>query len=174
MKTQRIKKVTVLVVVLLMIGGVNLQAQNRRSYSEQDKTQKQYGMCQILPDLTEDQETKISALKLSHLKEMNASKNQINELRAKKRTLITADSPDTKAINALIDNITEEQNKVMKANTKHRLDVRNLLTDDQKVYFDSMPMRGHGHGRRGRHFGNHGYRNDRGMNHDCQYGVRNN
>ena len=44
---------------------------------------------------------------------------------------------DLKELNAVIDQMTDIQNKKMKASAKHRQDVRSLLTDEQKVFFDS-------------------------------------
>ena len=42
-----------------------------------------------------------------------------------------------KAINANIDEITKLQNQMMKKAAEHRQQVRNLLTDEQKLWFDS-------------------------------------
>ena len=70
MKTQRIKTVTVLAIALLMFAGTNLYAQRGRNYSNQGKGFGQNQSCMML-DLTEDQQNKIEALRIAHLKEMN-------------------------------------------------------------------------------------------------------
>ncbi|MFC2151361.1 Spy/CpxP family protein refolding chaperone [Bacteroidota bacterium] len=145
MKTQRIKKTTVLAIILLMIVGTNLYAQHGRYHSERNRDFNRNQKCERIPNLTEDQENKIEALRLDHLKEVNTFKNQMNELGAKKQTLMTSDNSDLKEINAVIDKMTNLQNSMMKLKAKHHQDVRNLLTDEQKVYFDSRPMRGRGH-----------------------------
>lgn len=168
MKTQRIKKVTVLAIAVLMFAGSNLYAQRGRNYSTQGKGYGQSQICMMLPDLTEEQQNKIEAFRLAHLKEMTTHRNQMNELRAKKQTLMTSDNADMKEINAVIDQMTEVHNKMMKTSAKHRQDVRSQLTDEQKVYFDSRPMRGRG---QGKGFGRgHGRGNNQGAGFGQGYG----
>jgi len=146
MKTM--KKIAVFTMAVMLMSGTSLFAQNGRNYSKQGEGYNQQNKaCYRIPDLTEDQQAKIEALRLDHLKEMTALRNQTNELRAKKQTLMTTDNTDMKEINSVIDQMTELQNKKMKVSAKHQQDVRNLLTDDQKVYFDSHSHRGHRKGR---------------------------
>lgn len=118
--------------------------------------------CKNIPDLTEDQQGKIDALRTAHLKEMQAYRNQLDEKRAHLQTLRTADKADMNAIDKTIDEMGAIRTKMMKDREQHFQDVRNLLTDDQKVYFDNSkrgngqgqgccrgngPGRGYGHGR---------------------------
>jgi len=105
--------------------------------------------CRI-PDLTEEQQTQIEALRLEHMKAVQPLQNQLNEYRAKYRTLMSAETIDTKAVDKLIDDKTAVMNKLMKLNASHRSAVRALLTDEQKVYFDSRgPGQGKGMAQRG-------------------------
>ena len=143
MKTQRIKTAAVLAIAVLMFAGSNLYAQRGKNYSNQGKGMRQNQSCMMLPDLTEEQQNKIEALRLDHLKDMNTFRNQMNELRAKKQTLQTSDNVNLNEINTIIDQMTGIHNKMMKTSAKHRQDVRSQLTDEQKVYFDSRPMKGH-------------------------------
>ena len=176
MKTQGIKKIAVLTLAVVMLTGVNLYAQKGKGNANQGRNYQSYQECRI-PDLTEDQQNKIDALRLEHMKEMNAYRNQMNELRAKKHTLMTSDNADMKEINGVIDQMTSIHNTMMKSSAKHQQSVRSLLTDEQRVYFDSRPMRGHGMGMhdgngRGRGNGrgdgyNRGY--GRGLNPNCPY-----
>lgn len=162
MKTQKFKKVSVIIIAVLMIAGSNLYAQRGRNYSRQGQIMDQKQSCQLIPDLTEDQHNKIEALRLEQMKTRTAFRNQENELMAKKQTLMASDNVDMKEINTVIDQMTDIHNKMMKTSAKHHQDVRSLLTDEQKVIFDSRPMRGHGqrHGH-GKGMGN-GYGNGRG------------
>ena len=164
------KKVAVLAIVVLMISGTNLFAQRGRNYSNQGKGYNQNQVCQRIPDLTDDQISKIEVLRVGHLKEMNNHRNQMNELRAKKQTLMTSDNADMKEINAVIDQMTNLHNKQMKTSAKHRQDVRAQLTDEQKVYFDSRPMNRRGSGN---NMGRCGRGNGRGMNQGAGYGAGN-
>lgn len=95
----------------------------------------------MIPNLTEDQKTKIKSLQLTHFKEIRPLKNQLGELKAKERTLTSVDKPDMKAINANIDEITKVQNEIMKARESHHQQIRALLTDEQRVYFDMHGMK---------------------------------
>lgn len=152
-------RLTVLALAILMLAGTQVFAQRGRNFkSNTDRPYRNDGTCWRIPDLTADQETKIETLRVEHWKEMNSYRNQMNELRARKRTLNTTDKANLNEINSVIDQMTGVNNKMMKASAKHRQEVRNLLTDEQKVYFDSMPARGqrynHGTNRRGGSYGN--------------------
>jgi len=96
-------------------------------------------------NLTEDQENKIKDLKISYMKDRLALKNQLDELKAKQKSLTTADNADMKAIYANIDEMTTVKNKLMKAKAKHIQEVRSILTEEQRVIFDShQSMKKHG------------------------------
>lgn len=176
MNTQKMKKVTVLVVVALMMIGTNSFAQRGRNFENRGDGFGRVAYCDRIPDLTEDQQAKIEDLRLGHLKEMNAYRNQMNELRAKKHTLMTTDGSSLNEINSVIDQMTDVHNEMMKASAKHRKNVRGTLTEDQKVYFDSMPGHGRGHGRAGRGYGNcsgpgQGYGQGQGAGYGRGYGY---
>lgn len=147
MNTQKMKKVTLLVAVAIMIIGTSTYAQRGRNFDNKGQGFNKAEMCERIPDLTDDQKTKIEALRLEQMKEMTTHRNQMDELKAKKRTLMTSDNADMKEINSVIDQMTSLQNKRMKASAKHRQEVRSLLTEEQKVYFDTMPRHRRGHGK---------------------------
>jgi Spy/CpxP family protein refolding chaperone len=97
-------------------------------------------MVQVL-DLTDEQKTKIEALQVPHMKKMQAYRNQLGEKKAQERTLVTSEKPDSKKINALIEEIGKIQTDMKKAQVAHRLEIRALLTDIQQIKFDSMGQR---------------------------------
>ncbi len=90
---------------------------------------------QIL-NLTEEQKLKVKALRLEHFKEIQPLRNHLDELKAKEHTLITLEKPDISTINSNIDEITKTQNQMMKLRARHHQQVSELLTDEQRVYFD--------------------------------------
>ena len=147
MKTQRMKPAGLLIAAFMLLATTTANAQRGRGYAPQGRNFDQNNFCQMIPDLTEDQESKIKDLRIDHLSEMNEFRNQNNELRAKRHTLMTSDNSDLNEINSLIDQMTAVHNKMMKTTAKHRQNVRTLLTDEQKVLFDSRPMHRRGHGR---------------------------
>jgi len=89
---------------------------------------------------TDEQKAKIKEIHLASYKEMQSLKNQMGELKAKQHTLSTSDKPDMAAINANIDEISKVQTKMMKIRAADHQKIRALLTDEQKMVFDSKMM----------------------------------
>jgi len=79
------------------------------------------------------------ALKKNHLemqKQIMPLRNQLGELKAHQKTLMTAESPDLAAINKNIDKIAELKVEIEKTEVKYRLDMRAQLTEEQRLKFD--------------------------------------
>jgi Spy/CpxP family protein refolding chaperone len=102
-----------------------------------------------LPNLTDEQKEQIAKLRTENMKAMLDSRNQIQEKMARLHTLQTADKPDMNAINSVIDEIAELKATMAKTRAAHRQKIRSLLTDEQRVIFDSKPMGGFGKGHQG-------------------------
>ncbi|MDA3945032.1 MAG: Spy/CpxP family protein refolding chaperone [Bacteroidetes bacterium] len=101
--------------------------------------------CMNIPDLTDDQQTKLEMMRTTQMKAMQDFRNQMGEKRARLQTLRTADKADMTAINKTIDEMSVIRTNMQKQREQHIQSVRNLLTEDQKVQFDSM-KRGNGQG----------------------------
>jgi len=101
-----------------------------------------------IPDLTADQQSKIEQFRTAHMRSMMALRNQIGEKQAHLQTLRTADNADLNAINKTIDEMSTLRTSMMKMRELHIQNIRSILTDDQRVFFDNM-KRGPGHGGRG-------------------------
>lgn len=148
-------KLSTILLMGMMMLGLNSYAQPGQGMKKMDGSccQKGDAKCMEIPNLTDDQKAKIETMKVANQKEMLTFKNQMGELKAKERTLATAEKPDTKAINANIDEITKLQNQMMKKRAQHHQDVRALLNDEQKLWFDTNMGKGHGKGdgAKGRH-----------------------
>lgn len=128
-----------------MVGvllSVNLMGQMGYSPRHQraDKPGQGY-FCQSIPNLTAEQEQKISALRTAFLKDMMSYKSDLNIRQAELQKLQTADNPDMNKINAKIDEIGKIKTEMAKKRATHLQQVRALLTDDQKLAFDSMHHR---------------------------------
>ncbi|MBC8146401.1 MAG: Spy/CpxP family protein refolding chaperone, partial [Bacteroidetes bacterium] len=105
--------------------------------------------CMNLPDLTEEQQKKIKELHLKQMKGMLPLQNELKEKQAHLKTLTTKDKVDMTAVNATIDEIAVLKAKMMKQKAAHQQEVRNLLTEEQRLIFDTKPnMKGqcNGHG----------------------------
>lgn len=116
-----------------------------------------------IPDLTEDQEVAIEELRIAHMKEMTRFRNKMAEKRAKFNTMLASEDPDDTEVNNLISDISGLKEKMMKERYSHKRAVRELLTDKQKVWFDSRQGRGRGPCGKGMGRGN-GWRGD-----NCPY-----
>jgi hypothetical protein len=127
MKTKHFISLTI--IALMLFGATSIFAQPGHE-SNRDNGIK----------FTDDQKAKIKEIRMASYKEMKALRNQLGELKAKEQTLTTADKADMNAINANIDEITKVQNKMMKIKASNLQQIRNLLTDEQKMIFDSHGM----------------------------------
>jgi len=167
MKSKFFTKSLVVVAItgLLTTTAINVKSQPGQGMMNMENRQ-QKSMCKI-PNLTEDQQKKISDLKVKHLKEVTPLRNELNEKQAHLQTLVSAEKQEVDAINKTIDEIASVKAKLMKKRVAHRAEVSQLLTDDQKVYFNSRAGKGgqgngfgkgKGRGRQGMHRGN-GFQN---------------
>ncbi|GEM_PF-2154027 len=135
MKTSIVK--STLIVLLLSafyITDATAQPRGQMRYTETDSRE----YCRFIPDLTEEQEEKISSLRVEQLKERTNHRAKMDELRAKKRSLMLEASPDSEKLNDVIDQMTELRNKQLKSNVAHRQKIREQLTEEQRAYFDSF------------------------------------
>ena len=62
--------------------------------------------------------------------------NELGEAQAHQKTLLSAEKPDFNAINKNIEKIGSIRVEMAKIQTKHRLDMRAQLTDEQRLKFD--------------------------------------
>jgi len=74
-------------------------------------------------------------------KQVQPLHNQLGEARAHQKTLTTAEKPDMDAINKNIEKMGALQTEIEKIQTKHRLEMRAQLTDEQRVKMDNAGHR---------------------------------
>lgn len=120
-----------------------------------------------IPSLTADQLNSIENLRTPHLKKMQTLQAKLQEEQAHLNTL-RVEGSDEKAISSNIDKITTLRGDLMKERESHRRQVRALLTDEQKVWFDARPgcrynRNGYGNRQNGRGYGP-GWRNQSNWN----------
>lgn len=94
------------------------------------------GNCALL-DLSEEQTTQIADLRIALTAKNLTLRNDLGVMRAKMQSLRTGDNQNLKDISNLIDDMSKVQAQIRKNAAEHRLAVRALLTDDQKVMFDA-------------------------------------
>ncbi len=140
------------ILALIFIAGIEtLYAQpgSDEAHGKMDKKEKcemapEAGICHNIPNLTEEQQQKITKLQTGMMKEMQGIHDQLAEKHAHLKTLSHAEKPDQNAINKTIDEISDLQAQMMKKRFSHRQEIRNILTNEQKVVFDTKPFEKNG------------------------------
>jgi len=157
--------------IIMMIAAIGMtnnvwaQGPGQGKGPRGQKGKQEMQMKKMFPDLTKEQMDKIKSLRMEMLKQVNPLKAEIREKQAHLQTLSISEKPDMNAINKTIDEIGALKTKMMKIHAKFRQDVRALLTDEQRVVFDSKAgmmgkaMKGH----HGPHHGPHQGAPCRGM-----------
>jgi len=125
------KTMVVLLMSTLMFAGTI----NAQPYGKGNKN-----FC-CVANLTEDQQSQLDKLRLEHRKEVLNLRNQLREKNARMNTLETADKIDMAAINKVIDEISDLKKQMMKKKAEHRQEVRKVLTEEQRVEFDTKRPR---------------------------------
>ncbi len=92
-------------------------------------------------NLTKDQKEAIQKIRLSMSKEIKPIRNEMGEALAHQRTLISADKPDIGAINKNIEKIETLKTNMVKITTRDMLEIRDQLTDVQKLRLDVLKAR---------------------------------
>mgnify|MGYP005839199893 CR=1 FL=1 len=162
------KLVGLLLVVAVMASGNVFSQRMHRNFNQdgmrfnqnsgQGRMWNQQGQRGMLGlDLTEDQMTKVKELRTKNLKEMQPIRNLMQEKKARMRTLTTSETFNQKEVDKVVDEITELTSKQMKLRIAHRQEFRSLLTDEQRVIFDSSPRHGQ------RQLGNRNARTGKGV-----------
>ena len=145
-------KVLNLFPALLLLISLSISAYGQPAERGFDKKGLKQRQGLNLPDLSEEQKEQIKGLRTTTKKDMLDNRNQVGELKAKLRTLQTADKPDMNKINSTIEKISVIKTDMAKKKAAHHQDIRSILTEEQRVIFDSRP-----HGR--------GEENERGPRH---------
>ena len=134
---KRLVKVTMAITLMLMVINVaNAQQGQRNGYRQGSGNGQGFGLEQGL-NLTEDQQTQIKSMRLKMQQEMLPVRNKIGENRAKLRTLSTVENADMKAINKVIDSNSQLTATLTKLRAANHQAVRSLLTEEQRIMFDS-------------------------------------
>jgi Spy/CpxP family protein refolding chaperone len=89
-------------------------------------------------NLTDEQRAKVEEIHLNVQKGMIPLRNNIQEKNAQLRTLKMSDDYDELAVNALIEEIGELRTAMMAMRTGHQQQVRKVLTEEQRIKFDTM------------------------------------
>lgn len=144
------KKITFMM-ALILIGTMSFAQRAPRAERGEERPNKERSHERMADhlDLTDEQQQQMKDLRLAHLKKTSETQSQMKIKKAELEAAIKSE----KSVDQLIDEIGKLENKLLEARIKHRIDMRNVLDDDQKIVFDQMadrqPRRGH-HGGKGK------------------------
>ncbi len=92
-------------------------------------------------NLTEEQKTKLEALRKSHQEEMKGFRDKVQSLQKQLREARQDPKSDPKKVDSLIDEIFKLRAAQMKAQVKHQGEVEKILTKEQKEKLDQARQR---------------------------------
>jgi Spy/CpxP family protein refolding chaperone len=95
------------------------------------------GQGPMIPDLTDEQREQIKDLRVDVMEKMLSFKNRLGEKAARLRTLQTAAKANMSEINKAIEEIGKLRIEMMKLKAACHQEIRSLLTDEQRVFFDA-------------------------------------
>lgn len=125
-------KAFLLIAVLAFVTGGIIAQENTKFVENRNNSP-----LMNIPDLTEDQADKIKDMKTIHMKEMIPLRNSLKEKEAELQTVSTGENIQLETIFATIDEIGKIKIQMAKKHAQFKYDVRNILTEDQRVYFDT-------------------------------------
>lgn len=145
------------IIVVALFTLANMATYAQKGTGKECQAQKTH--CEhVIPDLTDDQQAAIESLRVAHKSKMTNYKADLDIKKAELKKLEIATTPNQKAINAKIDEFYGIKTEMAKEKSAHRQEVRALLTDEQKVFFDARRKGG----KKGKHGRGHGQGNGRG------------
>lgn len=112
----------------------------RKQRIEKVREMRQERSLHRLPNLTDTQKEQINEIMLQSRQEVLPLQNQVHEKMVRLQTLRTAADVDMDAINTVIDEIGDFRTQIIKRRLLSEQDIRKLLTEEQRVIFDSRGM----------------------------------
>lgn len=127
-------------VLALLVGNSFAQDQPLKGEGHPHKMHaekgKRKGMMADIPNLTEDQKAQIKKIKAESRKNAEPQREEMKNLRMKLQELKTAENPDQKQINELIDKSAKMKAEIDKSKTASELKIRSILTPEQRKLVD--------------------------------------
>lgn len=145
------KTLLILIIGLCTLGTMAQPHRGERGRHGGDhdrEHRREKGMAML--NLTDAQKEEIKMLRIEHEKAIKNDQQTLKLKRVELSNLVANDDPNQKDVNRLTDEIGGLQTALLKAQIAHRIEVRTLLDDEQKLKFDKMKIgRGPG-GKRGK------------------------
>lgn len=155
MKTKSFKKIGIIIAVMLL--SFNFSFAQKRNQQGPPPGQGQM-LENVIPDLTDEQATKIEAMRLEMDKKMTPVRAELEIKHAEMKSLNASDA-SMKEKEAKLKEINDLHYQMQLARVEHHHNVRALLNEDQQIAFDKWTL--NHDKRRGMHKG-HGNKQGRG------------
>jgi protein CpxP len=128
------KEIMVMLLVLFVAFQTNAQNDRQKFSKERNEHLIDY------LDLSEEQQSQMKAFQLEMQSTTKELKLDLEEMRVQLKRLMTADEVDEEAVMLLADKMGAIQIQIKKAHLKNSIQLRSVLSDEQKVLFDSKNM----------------------------------
>ena len=142
---------TALLIGALSSGGLVLNTAALADEQGMSQMGGHHGMKCWRASLTEEQSTKYAQLKLAFKQKVLPLKAKIKQAKIDLALLVGTDNPNQNAIDKKIDEIAKMKAEKMRLKTAHRIEVRKLLTPEQRVSFDMKLLKKASRDRKGSH-----------------------
>ncbi|MGD9486392.1 MAG: Spy/CpxP family protein refolding chaperone [Calditrichaceae bacterium] len=126
--------------ILVLAGSV---------YAQRPMGQKMNGNCVTALDLTDEQQAKITDLRLQMEKEVLPLRNEMDKLRGELRLEMTAEKFNEGKVKKISGEMSTIREKMQLKRLNHQRAVRSLLTPEQQKQFDLQLLSGNGKGHGG-------------------------
>ena len=130
MKKSNLKNLIILTVMIFT--SASIFAQPNKGPKQKMQKDKYFN----IPDLTDKQKKEIDTLRTTVMKEILPLRNELNEKEANLQTVSTSEKVDMNKVYKKIEEIGNIKLNIAKKKAKQRQDIRILLTDEQRVFFD--------------------------------------
>ena len=97
----------------------------------------------FMADMTEEQKAQIKEIHLSQLKDVQPLNDELKINRARLNKMVKQDNPDMKAITSLVEENASINTKIQILAIESSIKVRDLLSEEQRILYDSKGDRRH-------------------------------
>ena len=124
------RKIIYAVIGVFIIGIIGSVAFVKQAEAQRGQRRGMRGMAAL--ELTDEQKEKMSDLRSAHQKAMVDLRAAHQKARIDLGEIRRQDNPSASDIQAKVDAVTAAQGKIMAREIQHNIDVRNMLTAEQK------------------------------------------
>ena len=132
------KYLTIAIILTILTAGAVMTAVSAEEYTMPGMRgmHMMHGYGTGKSSLTNDQSKQISKLKLEHKKKIYPLKTKLQQTRFELALLMMDNNPNQKSIDKKIAQIVKLKSEKIRLKVRHKIDVRKVLSDEQRVHFD--------------------------------------